>query len=75
MAPNEKKPGTAKGKPVDETRAAKRRLAYLKVRAKEMKQEMQAIKNESTALREKLGMGAKKKPKKADKGGGDDDDE
>jgi len=75
MAPNDKKPGTAKGKPVDETKTAKRRLSYLKMRAKEMKQEMQAIKNESNALREKLGMGAKSKSKKADKGGGEDDDE
>jgi hypothetical protein len=38
----------------------RRRLAYLKARAKEVRVEMLAIRKESAALREKLGIGPKK---------------
>lgn len=74
MAGEDKK-GVGKGKGAGD-KTDKRRLSYLKTRAKEMKNEMQAIKAETNALREKLGMGAKtgKGKKKQDKAGGDDDE-
>ena len=72
MAGEDKKPG-AKGKGAGD-KNDRRRLTYLKARAKEMKNEMQAIKTETNALREKLGMSAKAgKGKKKDKEGGGDE--
>ena len=47
----------------------RRRLAYLKIRGQELRKELQANKQESDALRKKLGTGPKKK------GGDEDDDE
>jgi regulator of replication initiation timing len=75
MAGDDKK-GAAKGKPVGD-KTDKRRLGYLKIRAKEMKHEMQALKAETNALREKLGMGAKagKGKKKSAAAEDDGDDE
>ena len=43
----------------------RKRLAYLKIRAKDLKAEMTAAKKEMLALRQKLGVGKK--------AGGDDD--
>jgi hypothetical protein len=48
----------------------RRRLSYLKIRGQELRKELQANKQESDALRKKLGAGPKKK-----KGGDEDDDE
>ncbi len=61
-------------KPVnDANKTDRRRLGYLKVRFKEVRDEMQAIKNETTELKKKLGMTGK--PEGKGKGGAADDDE
>ena len=65
MADKEKKKDRGEG-----TKTDRRRLAYLKIRAQELKKEQQANKEESNALRAKLGMSGKKGKK-----GGDGDDE
>ena len=70
MADNEKKKGRGEG---GEGKTDKRRLGYLKIRARELKKEQQAIKTETDALRAKMGVAGKgRKNKKAT---GDDEDE
>ena len=73
MATEDKKPATAKaggGKPATAKTGAddRRRLVYLKERAKELKVEMLANREELGALREKL-IGGKKNAAGAAKGG------
>ncbi len=73
MADSEKK-GRGKGaEGGGEGKTDKRRLSYLKIRAREIKKEQQAIKTETDALRAKLGVAGK--GRKGKKAGGDDDDE
>jgi len=68
MAENTK--GAKEGKggkdPVD-----RRRLNYLKMRARELRTELQANKKESDDIRKKMGMGPRTKKKKGEEGGED----
>ena len=71
MADSEKRRG--KGGEAGDSKTDKRRLAYLKIRGRELKKEQQAIKEETEALRAKLGGG--KGGKKNKQAAGDDEDE
>ena len=76
MAENEKTEGKDKKKKVkpagaEDRKNDRKRLGYLKQRAKELKKEQQAIKDETNALRTKMGLAGR--GKKA--GGGDDDED
>jgi len=72
MADSEKK-GRGKGAEGGEGKTDKRRLSYLKIRGRELKKEQQAIKEETDALRAKLGVAGK--GKKGKKPAGDDDED
>jgi hypothetical protein len=72
MADSEKK-GRGKGTEGGEGKTDKRRLSYLKIRGRELKKEQQAIKEETDALRAKLGVAGK--GKKGKKSAGDDDED
>lgn len=58
-------------------KADRRRLSYLKTRSQELKKELQANKEESEAIRQKLGKSGKRKAGAAAPGaaGGDDDED
>jgi regulator of replication initiation timing len=60
MAAEKKEKASAVDK---EGKTERRRLSYLKARAKEVRAEMLAIRKESAELREKLGKGSKKESK------------
>ncbi len=72
MADSEKK-GRGKGAEGGEGKTDKRRLSYLKIRGRELKKEQQAIKEETDALRAKLGVAGK--GKKGKQAAGDDDED
>jgi predicted nucleic acid-binding Zn-ribbon protein len=44
-----------------EHKALRKRLAYLKTRSRELKKELQSVREEGQALRDKLGLSAKSK--------------
>jgi hypothetical protein len=74
MAENDK--GESKKKKVkppgaEDRKNDRKRLSYLKQRAKELKKEAQAIKDETNALRAKMGVSERGKKT----GGGDDDED
>jgi hypothetical protein len=71
----EKKATPASKTTTAEAKNDRKRLNYLKTRGKELKAEMQAVKNESNALREKLGMTVKAPGGKKAGGAGGGDDE
>lgn len=79
--PEGKRKSAAAGKGADggEANGAKsdrRRLSYLKTRSQELKKELQANKEESEAIRQKLGKTGKRKGAASapDAAGGDDED-
>jgi hypothetical protein len=74
MADSEKK-GRGKGAEGGEGKTDKRRLSYLKIRARELKKEQQAVKVETDALRAKLGVAGKGKGKKGKQSAGDEDED
>ncbi len=73
MADNEKK-GRGKGGEGGEGKNDKRRLAYLKIRSRELKKEQQAVKVETDTLRTRLGVTGKGRKNKKAGGEGDDED-
>ena len=70
MAENKK--GAKEGKEGGKDIADRRRLNYLKTRAREIRAELQANKKETDDLRKKMGMGPRTKKKAAGGGAGDD---
>ena len=64
----------AKGGGAKAGKSDRRRLAYLKIRGQEIKQELQANKEESEALRQKLGKSGKRKMTASAPTGDDDED-
>jgi hypothetical protein len=68
---NENKKKKVKPPGAEDRKNDRKRLGYLKQRAKEIKKEQQAIKDETNALRAKMGIS--ERGKKA--GGGDDDED
>jgi hypothetical protein len=76
MADTEKSEGKKKKvKPpgAEDRKNDRKRLSYLKQRAKELKKEQQAIKDETNALRTKMGVADR--GKKPGAGGGEDDED
>lgn len=64
----------AEGGEANAGKSDRRRLSYLRTRAQELKQELQKNKEESEAIRQKLGKSGKRKADASAPDGDDDED-